>query len=109
MVERLSARGAGTPEAAAAAARPSGRRDDALAVAVAGGDVEVDAALLREHAAEPLRRRSARYARSSELHVEFLRQMHEAQEQTAMFEELRGAQELAEKWKPATARGIRAR
>lgn len=97
-VERLmSARGAGgTPEAAAAAARPRRGDDDALAVAVAGGkSAEVDfAALLREHAAEQIAEtKRAIRAEVRNLHVEFLRQMHEAQEQQlAMFEELRGAQ-----------------
>ena len=97
-VERLmSARGAGgTPEAAAAAARPRRGDDDALAVAVAGGkSAEVDfAALLREHAAEQIAEtKRAIRAEVRNLHVELLRQMHEAQEQQlAMFEELRGAQ-----------------
>ena len=98
-VERLmSARGAGgTPEAAAAAARPRrGDDDDALAVAVAGDkSAGVDlAALLREHAAEQIAEtKRAMRAEVRNLHVEFLRQMHEMQEQQlAMFEELRGAQ-----------------
>ena len=97
-VERLmSARGAGgPPEAAAAAARPRRGDDDALAVAVAGGkSAEVDfAALLREHAAEQIAEtKRAIRAEVRNLHVELLRQMHEAQEQQlAMFEELRGAQ-----------------
>ena len=93
----MSARGAGgTPEAAAAAARPRRGDDDALAVAVAGGkSAEVDfAALLREHAAEQIAEtKRAIRAEVRNLHVELLRQMHEAQEQQlAMFEELRGAQ-----------------
>ena len=94
----MSARGAGgTPEAAAAAARPRrGDDDDALAVAVAGDkSAGVDlAALLREHAAEQIAEtKRAMRAEVRNLHVEFLRQMHEMQEQQlAMFEELRGAQ-----------------
>ena len=114
-VERLlSARGAGTPEAAAAAARPT--RGDAAAPApktlalsprlgtgtgtvtgTTGGvaDMDVPGTLALAEAIAETRRATTSAVR--DVHVEILRQMHELREsQTEMFREVREAQkELA--------------
>ena len=108
-VERLmSARGAGgTPEAVAAAARPSPREEGgsslALTPMIAGGSAHHDPPLgsmeslremLREMAAEQLEaQRRMIHAEVRNVHVELIKQFHTLQEeQVAMFETLRGAQ-----------------
>ena len=110
-VERLlSARGAGTPEAAAAAARPtrggaptpapktlalSPRLGAGTGAAGAGAHLDVPGTLALAEAIAETRRVTTSAVR--DVHVEILRQMHEMREaQTEMFREVREAQkELA--------------
>lgn len=110
-VERLlSARGAGTPEAAAAAARPtrggaptpapktlalSPRLGAGTGAAGGGAHLDVPGTLALAEAIAEMRRVTTSAVR--DVHVEILRQMHEMREaQTEMFREVREAQkELA--------------
>ena len=106
-VERLlSARGAGTPEAAAAAARPtrggapppapktlalSPRLGAGTGAAGAGAHLDVPGTLALAEAIAETRRVTTSAVR--DVHVEILRQMHEMREaQTEMFREVREAQ-----------------